>query len=122
MKLETEHIVISVLAIVLAYYVYTHLSLLSDLSQVQDDNHPHLKAVKDKHCLWFCDTPTPGPGTRGGLCGTYDDCAGCRANAEGGHCWCKHYDKNTYTNYSDQAMRGTEKIGYCGVNSNGVLG
>ena len=49
MNLKVEHGIIAVLVVALLYIVYTHRSLLSDLSLVPHDNNPQLKAVKDKH-------------------------------------------------------------------------
>jgi len=52
MKLKVEHPIIALLVVALLYYVYTHQSLVSDLSRVPHDNNPQLKVVKDKHCKY----------------------------------------------------------------------
>jgi len=55
MKLKVEHAIIAVLVLVLLYYIYSHYSLLGDLSLVPNNNNPKLKAIKDKHhCGRFC--------------------------------------------------------------------
>ena len=58
MNLKVEHGIIALLVLALLYYVYTHQSLLSDLSLVPDNNNPQLKAVKDKHVKLGCDDTT----------------------------------------------------------------
>jgi len=49
MKLKVEHAIIAVLVLALLYYVYSHRSLVNDLSLVPHEGNPHLKAVKEKH-------------------------------------------------------------------------
>jgi len=49
MNLKVEHGIIAVLVLALLYYVYSHHSLLNDLSGVPHDNNPQLKVVKEKH-------------------------------------------------------------------------
>jgi len=61
MKLKVEHPIIALLVVALLYYVYTHQSLLSDLSSVPHDNNPQLKAVKEKHrTITFYSDPDRG--------------------------------------------------------------
>ena len=49
MNFKVEHAIIGVLVLALLYYVYSHQSLLSDLSLVPHKGNPQLKSVKDKH-------------------------------------------------------------------------
>ena len=50
MNLKTENIIIAVLAIALAYYVYQHQSFVSDVSPLLD--HPEVKNIAKTH--WGC--------------------------------------------------------------------
>jgi len=52
MNFKVEHAIIAILVLALLYYVFSHRSLLSDLSLVPHDNNPQLKIVKDEHQNW----------------------------------------------------------------------
>jgi len=56
MNLKTEHAIIAILAIALAYFIYEHQSVLSDLFQLPDNGNQQLKSVKGKHgaCGFWC--------------------------------------------------------------------
>lgn len=54
MNFKVEHAIIAVLVLALLYYVYSHRSLLNDLSVVPHDNNPQLKEVKGKHVQKSC--------------------------------------------------------------------
>ena len=49
MNLKVEYGIIAILSIAIIYYIFTHYSLLRDLSNVPHDNNPQLKKIKDKH-------------------------------------------------------------------------
>jgi len=57
MNLKVEHGIIALLLIAFLYYLFTHQSLLSDLSRVPDKGNAELKIVKDKHGAPKCDWP-----------------------------------------------------------------
>ena len=54
MNFKVEHAIIGVLVLTLLYYVFSHHSLLNDLSLVPHESNPRLKAVAKKHG-WIAD-------------------------------------------------------------------
>ena len=48
MNLKVEHAIIAVLVLALLYYVYSHNSLLNDISWINPKD-PKLKSLRDKH-------------------------------------------------------------------------